>query len=105
MHHAQDTSLQTTFCYSVRAEADPSVLPRLLALFAKRGLNPSALHARCHGHGPGALQVDIEACGLSRDLAEYLQRCMRQIVPVELVLLSTKHVLTRETTSAVARAS
>ena len=105
MQRTRETDLKTTYCYSVRAEADPSVLPRLLALFVKRGLIPTALHARCHDHGPGALQVDIEAYGLGENLAEYLQRCMRQIVGVELVLVSIKHVSRLDTARPVAKAS
>jgi len=105
MHRTRESDPQTTYCYSVRAEADPSVLPRLLALFAKRGLMPAALHARRYDHGASALQVDIEATGLDQHLAEYLQRCMRQIVAVDLVLLSTKHVLKRNDVRSVARAS
>jgi hypothetical protein len=104
MQHPQDSDLDRTYCYSVRAEAGPSVMPRLLALFAKRGMIPAAMHARCHDQATGALQVDIEACGLDRLLAEYIQRCMRQIVGVELVLLSTKHTLQASQTHPVARA-
>ena len=91
MLHAQDTDHKQTYCYSVRADAEPSVLPRLLELFAKRGLIPSAFHSRCHDQAPGALQVDIEVTGLGWDLADYLQRCMRRVIGVELVLLSKKH--------------
>lgn len=91
MLHTQDTDPKRTYCYSVRADAEPSVLPRLLELFAKRGLIPAAFHSRCHDQAPGALQVDIEVTGLEWDLADYLQRCMHQIVGVELVLVSKKH--------------
>jgi len=91
MPHTQDTDNKRTYCYSVRADAEPSVLPRLLELFAKRGLIPAAFHSRCHDYAPGALQVDIEVTGLEWDLADYLQRCMRQVIGVELVLVSRKH--------------
>jgi len=101
----QDTDHNRTYCYSVRADAEPSVLPRLLELFAKRGLIPASLHSRCHDHASGTLQVDIEMAGLDWDLADYLQRCMRQIVGVELVLVSKKHRVPARGTEAVTRAS
>jgi len=104
MQHFHETNHHQTYCFSVRAEADPSLLPRLLALFAKRGLIPAALHARCHDSGSGGLQVDIEANGLEERLAGYLQRCMGQVVGVELVLLSTKHTLQSESPGPIARA-
>jgi acetolactate synthase regulatory subunit len=104
MQHPHQTNRHKTYCFSVRAEAEPSVLPRLLALFAKRGMVPTALHARCHDHASSRLQVDIEATGLEADLANYLQLCMQQIVGVELVLLSTKHVLRSNDLGPVARA-
>ena len=105
MQHPRDTDLHQTYCYSVRAGAEPSVLPRLLELFAKRGMIPAAFHARRHDHAASPLQIDIEASGLEQALAEYMQRCMRQIVGVELVLLSTKHTLQVRETGSVARAS
>lgn len=104
MQHPSRTDHHRTYCFSVRAEADPAVLPRLLALFAKRGLIPAALHARCHDSGSSGLQVDIEANGLEERLAGYLQRCMVQVVGVELVLLSTKHTLQSERSGPIARA-
>jgi len=104
MQHLHETNHHRTYCYAVRAVADPSTLPRLLALFAKRGLIPAALHARRHDRASGNIQVDIEANGLDADLANYLQRCMQQIVGVELVLLSTKHTLPANGRTATARA-
>jgi acetolactate synthase small subunit len=104
MQHPHETNHRRTYCFSVRAEAEPSVLPRLMALFAKRGLIPAALHARCHDHASSGLQIDIEASGLEERLANYLQLCMRQIVGVELVLLSTKHTLQSSNAHPIARA-
>jgi len=105
MLHTQDTDPNRTYCFSVRADAEPSVLPRLLELFTKRGLIPAALHSRCHDQANGALQVDIEAAGLEWDLADYLQRCMRQIVGVELVLVSKKYHVPARTSGSITRAS
>ena len=104
MHHHHQTNRYKTFCFSVRAEAEPSVLPRLLALFAKRGLVPEAVHARSYDHAASGLQVDVEATGLGAHLADYLQLCMQRIVGVELVLLSTKHTLQSNDVGPIARA-
>lgn len=104
MQHRYKTEHHKTYCFSVRAEAEPSVLPRLMALFAKRGLVPAAFHARCHDHASSGLQVDIEANGLDAHLADYLQLCIQQIVGVELVLMSTKHTLQSNDLGPVARA-
>jgi hypothetical protein len=73
----------TTF-FSVQARAEPGVMPRLLELFAKRGLVPNLWHSAVAR--PGArMTIDIEVAGLG-DTAEYVANCMRQITGVELVL-------------------
>jgi len=73
----------TTF-FSVQARAEPGVMPRVLELFAKRGLVPDLWHSAVAR--PGArLTIDIEVAGLG-DTAEYVANCMRQITGVELVL-------------------
>ena len=38
-----------TACFSVQAVADPSVMPRVLELFAKRGLIPARWHSDLGG--------------------------------------------------------
>ena len=38
---AADDDLPATACFSVHARAEPGVMPRVLELFAKRGLVPS----------------------------------------------------------------
>ena len=40
-----DDDPSVTACFSVHAHADPGVMPRVLELFAKRGLVPSAWHS------------------------------------------------------------
>jgi len=59
-------------------------MPRVLELFAKRGLVPELWHSAVAR--PGArLTIDIEIAGLS-DTADYVANCLRQIAGVELVL-------------------
>jgi hypothetical protein len=72
-------------CFSVHARAEPGVMPRVVELFAKRGLVPQKWHSTAAG---SALTIDVQMNGLGRDLADYIARCMRQIVGVEAVLTS-----------------
>lgn len=72
-----------TVCYSVQALAEPGVMPRVLELFAKRGLVPHKWHSTACGT---ALTMDVQIGGLGHDLADYIARCMRQIAGVETVL-------------------
>jgi hypothetical protein len=82
------------FCYSILAEADPGVMPRVLELFAKRGLVPlrwvsDLLGARNPGGGR-ELAIDLQVEGLTPELGDYVARCLRQIHGVERVLTSEK---------------
>jgi len=73
----------TTF-FSVQARAEPGVMPRVLELFAKRGLVPELWHSAVVRPGT-RLTIDIEVAGLG-DAAEYVANCMRQISGVDVVL-------------------
>lgn len=75
-------SAPLSVCFSIRALAEPGVMPRILELFAKRGLVPQ----RCIGAVSDAgLGIEVEMTGLERDVAEYIARCMRLIHGVETV--------------------
>lgn len=69
--------------FSIRALAEPGVMPRIVELFAKRGLVPQRWHSAVSEQ---ALSIDVQMTGLDRDLADYIARCMRQIHGVETVL-------------------
>ena len=71
----------TTF-FSVQASAEPGVMPRVLELFAKRGLVPALWHSTVARR---RLTIDIEIAGLG-DAADYVARCIRQVPGVEVVL-------------------
>jgi hypothetical protein len=71
----------TTF-FSVQARAEPGVMPRVLELFAKRGLVPELWHSAV---ARKRLTIDIEVGGLG-EASEYVANCLRQITGVELVL-------------------
>src|ERR1700693_4816715 len=72
-------------CFSVQARAEPGVMPRVVELFAKRGLVPQKWHSTASG---SALTIEVQMGGLGRALADYIARCMRQITGVETVLTS-----------------
>lgn len=76
-----------TLCFSVHAEAEPSVMARVLEIFAKRGLVPSRWHSVA---GAGSLVIDIQLDGCEPGLGAYMARCMRQIATVETVLTTTR---------------
>jgi acetolactate synthase small subunit len=80
---APDSSVTTAF--SVQARAEPGVMPRVLELFAKRGLVPERWHSAVVPPDR-RLTIDVEIAGLGRDTVEYVASCMRQIAGVELVL-------------------
>ena len=75
----------TAVSFSLQARAEPGIMPRVVELFAKRGLVPHRWHSTVSG---AMLTIDLQIAGIGRDLAEYIARCMRQIVGVETVLTS-----------------
>jgi len=79
-----------TACFSVHASAEPGVMPRVLELFAKRGLVPSSWKSSTSGDRT-QLKIDIQMCGLGSDTIDYMAACLRQIVFVEVVATSQKH--------------
>lgn len=79
--HPSET--QPTACFSVHAEAEPGVMPRVLALFAKRGLVPTSWHSRVNG---AELTIDLQMKGLDGATASYIAACLRQVVSVMTVL-------------------
>jgi acetolactate synthase small subunit len=85
-----DDRLPLTACFSVHAHAEPGVMPRILELFAKRGLVPSLWHSTRCGTEGAELTIDIQMPGIGRDLSDYLAACLRQIAYVEVVLTSEK---------------
>jgi acetolactate synthase small subunit len=77
-----------TFCLTVRAVADPGSLPRLLEVFAKRGMVPSKLF--CVATGADELTVDLQVTGLDDDQGAVIANQLRSQVGIETVLTSMK---------------
>jgi acetolactate synthase small subunit len=72
-------------CFSVHARAEPGVMPRVVELFAKRGLVPQRFHGTAVG---SMLTIEVHVHDLGADVADYVARCMRQITGVDAVLTS-----------------
>jgi hypothetical protein len=73
-------------CFSVVAEVEPGVMPRILELFAKRGWVPTHWYSRVWA---GELTIEVQMPGLNAPLVAYLAACLRQIPGVKTVLSAT----------------
>jgi acetolactate synthase small subunit len=70
--------------FSLQARAEPGVLPRVLELFAKRGLVPRRILSTVSDRE--LMTIDIEIVELADDTVDYIAACMRAITGVEAVL-------------------
>ncbi len=77
-------------CFSIQAEAEPGVMPRVLELFAKRGLVPRRWVSDVTGPGGRELAIDVQIAGLAPETQAYIARCLRQIWGVGAVLTSER---------------
>lgn len=79
--------MSQTFCFSVHADPSPSVLPRVLEVFALMGLVPE----RCHAdRTAGELVVDLQLADLTAAEAAHLAKRLGRIVGVLGVLWSER---------------
>lgn len=79
-----------TACFSVQAFADPSVMPRVLELFAKRGLIPTRWHSDLGGRRQDELTIDLQVQGLTDSQRDHTAAILRGMVNVTSVLVSEK---------------
>jgi acetolactate synthase small subunit len=79
---------KSTACFSVVADADPGVMPRVLELFAKRGLVPSLWHSKIAP--TGELTIDLQMQEMEAQTAHHIAGCLRQIWGVATVLTAEK---------------
>ncbi len=77
-------------CYCVEGEADPGLLPRVLELFAKRGLVPERFFSQPSGHNRQGLVIDLQVRGFTASEREVVAASLRQIPLVWTVLTSEK---------------
>src|SRR3546814_12849010 len=73
-------AVPTVACFSIQAVADPSVMPRVLELFAKRGMIPLRWHADLGGRRRDELTIDLQIDGLDRPKAEFIAHAIRPMV-------------------------
>jgi hypothetical protein len=79
------SSRRNAAVFTVTAVPDPSVMSRVLELFAKRNLVPDHFSGSlCEGAEP-LLEMRVEKAGLDDHLTGYLGRCMAQITYVTAV--------------------
>ncbi len=94
MHHQPSERVRapqaklSVACFSVVAVPEPGVMPRVLQLFAKRGLVPDLWHSRVAP--AGELTIDIQMAAMDGDTARYVADCLRAIWGVECVLTAEK---------------
>jgi len=86
---------ETVYCFSILAEAEPGVMPRVLQLFAKRGLVPTRWHSDVTGKDGRDLSIDLQVNGRDVATGDYIAGCLRQVFQVETVLTSQKHRVAR----------
>ncbi len=89
-HDPQFREISETACFSVHARAEPGIMPRVIELFAKRGLVPSSWHSATSGENDGELTIDIQLRGMAADTADFMAARLRQMADVEVVLTSRK---------------
>ena len=70
--------------FSVFGDADPALLPRIVALFAKCGMVPAQFHAERLGD---EMHVEIEFAAIDRSRAEHFAEVLRQLPIVSMVHL------------------
>lgn len=87
---ARGSNLPRVACFAVQAEADPGILPRVLALFAKRSLVPDRCTGQRSLHDENELVIDLQVAGLDREQTDYIARCLGQIPGVFSVLTAEK---------------
>ena len=77
-------------CFSILAETEAGVMPRVLEVFAKRDLVPRRWVSDVGGSADRELSIDLQVDGLTRETADYIARCLRGLHYVDRVLTSEK---------------
>lgn len=81
---------QPVQCFSVTGAADPGLMPRIMELWAKRGLVPDRWHGGRAGPGGCDVCIDIETSELDHGQATQIAAAMRCMFGVSQVLFSEK---------------
>jgi len=95
--HPYSESFRPIACFSVQAEAEPSVMPRVLEQFAKRNIVPLQWHSSLgRGTQGRELYIDVQVEAMEPELAQRIAENLRQIVHVQLVLTAEKRLELRQ---------
>ena len=89
-HNKSQEQTNAFHCFSVRAVADSGMMPRLMELWAKRGLMPDRWHGVREETSGTYVDIDIESGDVDQALAAQMAAAMREIFGVAQVLLSEK---------------
>ena len=89
-HNQSQEQSNAVHCFSVRAVADPGMMPRLMELWAKRGLVPDRWHGVREETSGTYVDIDIESGAVDRACATQMAAAMRGIFGVTQVLVSEK---------------
>ena len=81
---------RSTACFSVQAPAGPSVAPRLLEVFVKRGLVPAPWHSTVTGSRSESLEIDVQVPGQDAQSAARPAEALRLLVRAGSVLAAEK---------------
>ncbi|HBT41119.1 MAG TPA: hypothetical protein DIW51_15880 [Rhodospirillaceae bacterium] len=79
-----------TQCFSVQALADPGTLPRVVEVFAKRGLIPGHIHASRTSTPKEGLVVEVHLEDTDAEQARLIAQELRRQFCVEAVLVAEK---------------
>ena len=77
-----------TVCYSIVADADVNVMPRVLGLFSKLNVVPDRWYSTRVGPRGEELHIDCQVTGLSEDQGRHIAHSMRGLLPVHTVLIA-----------------
>lgn len=77
-------------CFSVSGMADPGLMPRIMELWAKRGLMPDRWYGGRTGPDGSDVYIDIETSDLDHGRAIQIAKAMRCIFGVSQVQVSEK---------------
>ncbi len=88
------TAKAEVHCFSILADLDPGLLPRLIEAFAKIGLWPSKFYSQAIATDfpgqPAEAMIDIQIAGLDCATCDHIAMQFRGMVGVQSVLTSVR---------------
>lgn len=85
------STVKRVHCFSINAEADPSVLPRILDIVTMFDRIPEQCHSSRLDHAEGRpLMIDLQIAGLSDGDVHMIKKKLERMVFVTQILTSEK---------------